>query len=231
MVQLVALRNRRLALHIRGRIRLRVLCLSVLFTRAGGGPDYAFLPRYNHRGTRWRMFLARGYHRQSRSNNRSHADARKSTARRWSGTLEVTSEYHRASRSKTNVAYDSGSVFDFAYRLRGFGRRFVRARLARLPKRGAFVDNVRCRRVRPLDLRARAVFAFFDSSVAQDRGGSSVGTLLNAGVCGGRALRRVCPGELPVMTVTSNRAIDSDTLQAPLRALARARHRERYTAT
>ena len=92
------------------------------------------------------------------------------------------------------------------------------------------MDGVRCRRVRPLDLGPRAVFAFSDSSVAQGRGGSSIDTLLNAGVCGGRVLRQVCPGELPVMAVTSNGAIDSDILQAPLRALARARHRERSVA-
>ena len=145
-------------------------------------------------------------------------------------TLECTSEYHRTSGSRTYVGYDSGSVSDFAYRLRDFGRRFVRTRLARLPKSGAFVGNVRCRRVRPVDLGARAVFALFHSSVAKGRGGSFVVTLRNAGVCGGRAVRRVCPGALPVTTVTSNHAIDGDTSQARLRALARARHRGRYAS-
>lgn len=35
---------------------------------------------------------------------------------------------------------------------------------------------------------------------------------------------------MTVASLSSNRAIDSDTLQAPM-ALARARHCERYTAT
>src|SRR5467141_1796459 len=60
------------------------------------------------------------------------------------------------------------------------------------------MGNVRCRRVRPVDLGARAVFVYFHSSMAKSRGGSSVVTLLNAGVCCGGAVRRLCLGELPV---------------------------------
>jgi hypothetical protein len=128
------------------------------------------------------------------------------------------------------VAYDSGSVCDFARRLRDFSRCFVRARLARLPKSGVFVGNVRSRRVCPVDLGARAVFVLFYSAVAKGCGCRSVGTLLNAGVCGGRAVRRVCHGELLVTTVTSNRRIEADRRQRRFATLAPSAHAERWAA-
>src|SRR6267154_6106535 len=60
------------------------------------------------------------------------------------------------------------------------------------------MGSVRCRRVRPVDPGPRAVFVYFRSSMAEDRGGGRVGALLDAGVFCGRAVRRVCLGELPV---------------------------------